>query len=129
ACTAAARGTGPIAPGSSIFQKEPHPAPWSSKSSPLHRSCSHPSWQSERAARETRQPKAGVRRDGVDAARTLLSCTKSGHVVDGAHVIAMTAERQRADRAGEPLRRRSACQGGAVAGAVGRRARNAAGAL
>jgi hypothetical protein len=35
------------------------------------------SWQSERAARETRQPKAGVRRDGVDAARTLLSCTMS----------------------------------------------------
>ena len=31
------------------------------------------------------------------------SATKSGHVVDGAHVIAMTAERQRADRAGAPL--------------------------
>src|ERR1019366_3891657 len=63
------------------------------------------------------------------SARACLLRTKSGHVVDGAHVIAMTAERQRAERAGEPLRRRSACQGGAVAGAVGRRARNAADAL
>jgi len=36
--------------------------------------------QSERAARETSQPKADVRRDRVDAARTLLSYTRSEHV-------------------------------------------------
>jgi hypothetical protein len=31
-----------------------------------------------------------VRRDGVDAARTLLSCTDSSHVLDDADVIAMS---------------------------------------
>ena len=40
------------------------------------------------AARETSQPKAGVRRDGVDAARTLLSCTNTGSLVDGADTAA-----------------------------------------
>ena len=98
-----------------FYKTTNNPARVSPKPGQVH--SRNPSTQSGRAPRWRRRR------------RTLLSCTKSGHVVDGAHVIAMTAERQRADRTGEPLRRRSACQGGAVAGAVGRRARNAADAL
>ena len=55
-----------------------------------------PPWQSERAARETSQPKAGVRRDGVDAARTLVSCTRSGGVVLVTIVAPLRSMRQSA---------------------------------
>jgi hypothetical protein len=55
-------------------------------------SARSPSWQSERAARETSQPKAGVRRDGVDAARTLLSCTNPGHLFGAGPVAAFRRE-------------------------------------
>jgi hypothetical protein len=51
-------------------------------------------WQSERAARETSQPKAGVRRDGVDAARTLLRCTRRGRELTRREVIALMTEQQ-----------------------------------
>jgi hypothetical protein len=34
-----------------------------------------------------------VRRDGVDAARTLLSCTNSGHV-GGADLVAVTVRKR-----------------------------------
>jgi hypothetical protein len=68
------------------------------------RSWRSDAWQSERAARETSQPKAGVRRDGVDAARTLLSCTRRGRELTRREVIALTTEQQRTRSAGALLR-------------------------
>jgi hypothetical protein len=64
ACTATAEGHQTTRSGSSISRTAPHPAAWSSTSSLLQRSCSHP-WRGTRTRRRHQQGPAKDRRRPV----------------------------------------------------------------